>query len=72
LPNFLFNLLAFNLIESGIFGILEMPSVNNLKYNPVPPTKIGVFFLFKIFFKLNLTFLNHSPAEKLFFTETFP
>ena len=49
-----------------------MPSVNNLKYNPVPPTKIGVFFLFKIFFKFNLTFLSHSPAEKLCFTETLP
>jgi len=49
-----------------------MPSVNNLKYNPVPPTKIGCFFLLIIFFKFNLTFFNHSPAEKLFFTEILP
>jgi len=26
----------------------------------------------KIFFKFSLTFFNHSPAEKLLFTEIFP
>jgi len=55
----LFNPLAFALIESGIFGISEIPSVNNLKYKPVPPTKTGIFFLFKILFKFNLTFFIH-------------
>ena len=32
----------------GMLGILTNPSVKALKYNPVPPTKIGIFFLFLI------------------------
>ena len=38
---------------TGIFGKFTKPSVRALKYNPVPPTKIGILPLFltsKIFF----------------------
>ena len=36
------------IISNGISGILASPSVKALKYNPVPPTMIGRFLVFKI------------------------
>ena len=65
-PIFLCNNLIFDLNRIGIFGIFTKPSVIALKYNPVPPTRIGIFFLFfisRIFF---LTNFNQSPEEKFF------
>ena len=59
--------LPFTLLTIGIFGILTRPSVKALKYRPVPPTRIGIFFLFlisKIFFFVNF---SQSPEEKFFF-----
>ena len=50
------------------FKALTKPSVKALKYKPVPPTRIGVFFLFLtslIFFIANF---NQSPVEKFFLT----
>ena len=54
--------------RTGILGILTKPSVKALKYKPVPPTKIGIFFLFfnSLIF-LTASFIQ-SPVEKLFFT----
>jgi hypothetical protein len=49
-----------------MLGIFTSPSVNALKYKPVPPTRIGVFFLFfisSIFLKTNF---NQFPVEKFF------
>ena len=46
----------------------KLPAVKVLKYKPVPPTRIGVFFLLlmsKIFLS---TSFNQSPAEKFFLT----
>ena len=56
----------FFLYLIGILGILTNPSVKALKYNPVPPTKIGIFFLSLtslIFFIANF---NQSPVENYF------
>ena len=47
-PIFLYKDLTFSLNLIGIFGMLTKPSVKVLKYKPVPPTKIGTFFLFLI------------------------
>ena len=51
-----------------MLGILLIPLVIVLKYKPVPPTIIGIFYFYDIdlFF---LTNFNQSPAEKYFFTE---
>ena len=67
-PIFLCNNLIFDLNRIGIFGIFTKPSVIALKYNPVPPTRIGVFFLFFISRIFLLTNFNQSPEEKFFFT----
>ena len=56
------------LIFMGVFGILTNPSVKALKYNPVPPTKIGIFFLFLISLTFLIANFNQSPVEKLFLT----
>ena len=64
----------FDWIENtkSIFGILLIPLVIVLKYKPVPPTTIGIFF----FLIQRLIFLfasfNQSPAEKYVFTEIRP
>ena len=52
----------------GMFGIFTSPSVNTLKYKPVPPTRIGVLFLLCTSFIFLLTSFNQSPVEKFFFT----
>ena len=52
----------------GIFGMLTKPSVKALKYKPVPPTKIGTFFLFFKSEILLLTNFSQSPVEKFFLT----
>ena len=51
-----------------MLGILTNPSVKALKYSPVPPTKIGVFFLFLTSLIFFIAIFNQSPVEKLFFT----
>ena len=53
-------------------GILLIPLVIVLKYRPVPPTIIGIFFLFKQIFIFFFASFNQSPAEKCFFTEIVP
>ncbi len=58
----------FDLTRIGIFGIFAKPSVRALKYNPVPPTRMGIFFLFFIARIFLLTNFNQSPEEKFFFT----
>ena len=45
-PIFVCKSLIFDLNRIGIFGIFTKPSVKALKYNPVPPTRIGFFFFF--------------------------
>ena len=40
------------------------PSVSALKYKPVPPTRIGVFFLFCISLIFLTTNCNQFPVEK--------
>ena len=57
-------ILSLNLI--GIFGILTKPSVKALKYKPVPPTRMGFFFLFLISKIFLLTNFNQSPVENFF------
>ncbi|MDA8783926.1 protease modulator HflC [Candidatus Pelagibacter bacterium] len=39
-----------------------------LKYNPVPPTKIGIFFFRLTSLIFLIAFFNQSPVEKLFLT----
>ena len=51
-----------------IFGILTKPSVKALKYKPVPPTRIGVFFLFWTSLIFLITKFSQSPVEKFFVT----
>ena len=46
----------------------ESSDVKVLKYSPVPPTKIGVFFLFLTSLIFLIAIFNQSPVEKLFFT----
>ena len=41
-----------------------MPLVIVLKYNPVPPTIIGILFFFTQEFILLFAFFSQSPAEK--------
>ena len=67
-PSFLCKDLIFDLIRIGILGIFTRPSVMALKYNPVPPTRIGIFFLFLISRIFLLTNFNQFPEEKFFFT----
>ena len=43
----------------GTFGILTKPSVRALKYRPVPPTIIGLFFFFLIKFIILIHSLSH-------------
>ena len=71
-PSFLNKALTLFLVLRSISGILLIPLVIVLKYRPVPPTIIGIFFFFKqrlIFF---FTSCNQFPAEKYFFTEIIP
>ena len=48
-------------------GILLIPLVIVLKYKPVPPIIIGIFFFFKHTLILVLVCLSQSPAEKYSF-----
>ena len=57
------NLILFRNFK-GILVISTKPSVNALKYKPVPPTKIGIFFLFLISFIFLIATLSQSPVEK--------
>ena len=71
-PSFLKSCLTLFLVFLSIFGILLIPFVIVLKYKPVPPTMIGIFFSFwhlSIFF---FTSFNQSPAEKYLFTDRKP
>ena len=68
-PIFFWNLIISFLNFEGILGILANPSVNDLKYNPVPPTIIGVFFLLSISSIFLFDKFNQCPTENFFFTE---
>ena len=48
------------------------PLIKDWKYSPVPPTKIGIFFLFFISFIFFNASFNHCPVEKFLFASTTP
>ena len=55
--------------KKSIFEILLMPLMIASKYNPVPPTRIGIFLFFKHLLICFLTNSNQAPVEKCSFTD---